>query len=107
MGTSCKMLAREDERDVEVTKVDQDDASQEMQLAMEDDCAKLVVGDCFVAVDNDEAEEYVDKKTEVLQAELEEWADKADKCQADMGELKTLLYAKFGKSINLEEDKEE
>merc|ERR1711934_611691 len=107
MGTSCKMLAREDERDLKKKLVELDNASQEMQLAMEDDAAKLVVGDCFVAVDNEEAEEYVDKKTEVLQAELDEGADKADKCQTEMGELKTVLYAKFGKSINLEEDKED
>ena len=64
---------------------------------------KLFLGECFVSVDEDQANNYVEKVVEEKQKEMEEKQDRLEKLEKDMKSYKTYLYAKFGSSINLEE----
>ena len=51
----------------------------------------------------DQANNYVEKVVEERQKEMEEKQDRLEKLEKDMKSYKTYLYAKFGSSINLEE----
>ena len=65
---------------------------------------KLFLGECFVTVDEDQGNNYVQKVAEEKQEELDAKTDQMDKLEAEMKNLKSYLYARFGSSINLEEN---
>ena len=69
------------------------------------DPLKLFVGECLVEVDEDAATQYQEKLMEEKQEELEQLTDHMDSIESELKKLKTFLYARFGNSINLEEDK--
>ena len=64
---------------------------------------KLFLGECFVTVDEDQANTYVQRLTEEKQEEIDSKQDKLDALMKEMKGYKSYLYAKFGSSINLEE----
>lgn len=45
----------------------------------------------------------LEKDTAELDSELEGLAGRAEECEREMKELKVVLYAKFGRAINLDE----
>ena len=55
---------------------------------------------------NEDAEEYVEKLKDLETAELATLEANKEEYESEMAELKTKLYAKFGKSINLEAKEE-
>ena len=69
------------------------------------DPLKLFIGECLVEVDEDAATQYQEKLCEEKQEELEALTDKLDETESELKGLKSFLYARFGQSINLEEDK--
>ena len=71
----------------------------------EDDGLKLFLGEAFVAVDEDAARNYVDKVNDEKQEELEKKQEEMEETENQMRDLKSYLYAKFGGSINLDEEK--
>ena len=71
----------------------------------EPDTLMLFLGEAFVAVDEDAARNYVEKVNEEKQEELEKKQEEMEDVEQHMRDLKSYLYAKFGNSINLEEDK--
>ena len=66
---------------------------------------KLFIGECMVEVDEDAATQYQEKLCEEKQEELDDMNDKLDEIESELKGLKSFLYARFGNSINLEEDK--
>jgi len=60
------------------------------------------IGDAFFHLPLDDVQQLLGKNTESIDQEIEELENKMDKNKDTMGELKVALYAKFGKSINLE-----
>ena len=52
----------------------------------------------------DEVQETLDKTKESCNEEVTKLEEKADEVKAQMSDLKTHLYAKFGNAINLEND---
>ena len=66
---------------------------------------KLFLGECFVAVEENQAGDYLEKLGEEKQADLEAKTEALDKLEEEMKNLKSHLYARFGTSINLDEDK--
>ena len=71
----------------------------------EEDALKLFLGEAFVAVDEDAARNYVEKVNEEKQEELDKKQEEKEEVETIMKDLKSHLYAKFGNSINLDEDK--
>ena len=71
----------------------------------EEDALKLFLGEALVSVDEDTARSYLEKLVDEKEEELNNKQDAMDKIEGEMKDLKSFLYAKFGNSINLDEDK--
>ena len=69
----------------------------------EDGALKLFLGESMVAVNDEAATAYVEQLQEEKQTELDEKQEKLEQMEVQMRDLKSYLYAKFGSSINLEE----
>ena len=80
------------------------DAGSMIEEAMGDPL-KLFIGECLVDVDEEAAQGYQEKLSEEKQEELEKLNDNLDEIESELKNLKSFLYARFGNSINLEEDK--
>lgn len=61
------------------------------------------VGEAFVHIPQPRALKRLEKEQKDLDSELEKLAGVVAQCEKEMKELKVLLYAKFGKAINLDE----
>ena len=128
------MLAKEDEVNVEVRKVDQEainefgrlnnrvselrdelklvekeltayeDAEEEVMLIDEGtEALKLTMGDCFLDVEEEDIESELERLKEIAQGKKDKYISEIATCESRQGELKTQLYGRFGKTINLEE----
>merc|ERR1711988_603182 len=80
-----------------------EDAQTEMML-LDDEDIKYAVGDTFSCFDTDSAGEMLEEEMAKMQKELEAQEAAMGGIEEEMKELKVTLYAKFGKSINLEEN---
>ena len=69
----------------------------------EEGALKLFLGEAMVCVDDEKATSYVEQLQEEKQNELDEKNEKLEQMEQSMRDLKSYLYAKFGSSINLEE----
>ncbi|KAI9481822.1 hypothetical protein LPJ79_003747 [Coemansia sp. RSA 1821] len=128
------LLQREEERNVEVTWEDQqqinqfsklnsrvehledeykkqkeekeylDDLAMELELADEDEPVFYKIGDAFVQLSLEKAQERLEHD----KGSIDEHVDKLDSqiasIQSEMDDLKKKLYGKFGKAINLEKN---
>eukprot|EP00048_Salpingoeca_helianthica_P015182 m.225519 g.225519 ORF g.225519 m.225519 type:complete len:138 (+) comp16709_c0_seq1:61-474(+) len=82
-----------------------EDASNELALAEE--TIKFKIGEVFVEMTSDEAEKYLAQTTESNAAAFARFEREKSQVEGQMSELKVQLYAKFGRSINLETDPED
>ena len=69
------------------------------------DPIKLFIGDALVDVDEEAGTNYVEKLIDEKQELLDKQTDELDAVDEDLKGLKSFLYARFGQSINLEENK--
>jgi len=60
------------------------------------------IGDCFVALPQPEVLEMLAASTESIDTEVQALEEKLAGIREQMQELKVALYARFGRSINLE-----
>lgn len=60
------------------------------------------IGDAFFHVKVEQAQEMLSTATEKLEEEVEGLEEKLGTTKEEMQELKVQLYARFGRSINLE-----
>eukprot|EP00052_Salpingoeca_macrocollata_P017969 m.147203 g.147203 ORF g.147203 m.147203 type:complete len:128 (-) comp20561_c4_seq3:23-406(-) len=127
------MLSKEDESDAPILREDQDrinkfartnmraeqmreelkelskqlevlaDVEAEMLMG-EEEGARVMVGEVFVAVSQDDASAMVAAQTAELTAQQKDMQGQLEKMEAELQDLKAQLYAKFGKSINLESE---
>jgi len=132
--SNIRLLKEEDEADVEVSWEDQqkintfsklnskfddleelynkskqekeylEDLSQELELSYDDEPMRYKIGDAYVHLTTEDAQARIAKDQEVADQQLEEVKTRIDDVTGKMSELKTHLYAKFGKAINLEKD---
>jgi len=64
---------------------------------------KLMIGESFLDVDTDTASNYITTETTKLKTLLTKYETELKNIETRQNELKKSLYARFGKSINLEE----
>lgn len=83
-------------------KEDLDDISSELELADEDDKIPYRVGDSFISLPLPEAQEMLSTNTTKIEEEVSVLEGKIATVREEMSELKVELYARFGRSINLE-----
>lgn len=78
-----------------------DDAATELMLA-EGGRVMLLVGEAFVEVSEEYANEYCEKKQEKIKETVEAYKKEESEILKRQEELKKQLYGRFGDSINLE-----
>ncbi|TAQ84102.1 hypothetical protein B7494_g7574 [Chlorociboria aeruginascens] len=83
-------------------KEDLDDVSNELELADEDDLIPYKIGDSFISLPLTEVQEMLSTSTERIGEDVERLEEKLTGVREEMSQLKVDLYARFGRSINLE-----
>jgi prefoldin subunit 4 len=73
-------------------------------MLADEEQTRFVVGGCFIHLENDDAEERLQSATDKTKEEIEQHEAELEELEGKMSKLKAVLYSKFGKSINLEED---
>ncbi|CAG8455548.1 11471_t:CDS:2 [Ambispora leptoticha] len=87
-----------------IEKESLEDLSSELELADDDELVKYKIGDAFITLPLQEAQERIERESELLTQELEKLKHEMDGYVEKMNQLKVSLYGKFGKAINLERD---
>ncbi|EAU84807.1 prefoldin [Coprinopsis cinerea okayama7 len=80
-----------------------DDLSPELELADEDEPVLYKIGDTFIHMRQSRALKRLEQDQAKIDEQVQALSTQADECETKMKELKVLLYAKFGKAINLDE----
>ncbi|KAF3766490.1 Prefoldin, subunit 4 [Cryphonectria parasitica EP155] len=83
-------------------KEELDDITMELELADEDDTIPYKIGDSFFHVTVAQAQEMLGTGTAKIEEDISEIEDKLNTAREEMSQLKVELYARFGRSINLE-----
>ncbi|KAK3827198.1 MAG: Prefoldin beta-like protein [Linnemannia elongata] len=81
-----------------------DDLAMELELADEDEPVRYRIGEAFVSLSLEAAQERISKTQEELDQEIEGLKSQMDEAVEKMDGLKKVLYARFGNAINLEKD---
>ncbi|KAF8149468.1 Prefoldin beta-like protein [Crassisporium funariophilum] len=80
-----------------------DDLTTELELADEDEAVLYKVGEAFLHMRQSLALKRLERDQASIDTRVAALATQADECETQMKELKVVLYAKFGKAINLDE----
>lgn len=83
-------------------KEELDDITMELELADEDDKIPYKIGDSFFHVTVSQAQEMLEASSTRIEEDVSQLEDKLSTAREEMTQLKVELYARFGKSINLE-----
>ncbi|RAH50211.1 tubulin-binding prefolding complex subunit GIM3 [Aspergillus brunneoviolaceus CBS 621.78] len=83
-------------------KEDLEEISTELELADEDDLVPYKIGDSFFHLPLEEAQSLLATSTEQIDAEVSKLEEKLGDLREELQQLKVALYARFGRSINLE-----
>ncbi|PSR85575.1 hypothetical protein BD289DRAFT_474268 [Coniella lustricola] len=90
-------------------KEELDDITMELELADEDDKIpstffhdRYKIGDSFFHVNVTQAQEMLSNDTTKIEEDISQLEDKLSTAREEMSQLKVELYARFGRSINLE-----
>ncbi|KAK6540123.1 hypothetical protein TWF694_008945 [Orbilia ellipsospora] len=78
------------------------DVSSELELSDDDDLVPYKIGDAFVSLRVEEVREMLENEIKEIDEEIEDLEGRVRDEKGKMDELKVQLYAKFGRSINLE-----
>lgn len=79
-----------------------DDAATELMMASGDPVL-LLIGESFFDTTEDDATEFCEEEVERMQSQLESLEQEESDILEQQAELKKVLYARFGKSIQLED----
>ncbi|XP_056005938.1 prefoldin subunit 4-like [Ostrea edulis] len=82
-----------------------EDAGDEM-LMVDDAIVPYQIGEVFVSLEVESANEMLEKAKENTQGEIKVLEQKCESIQTLLQDLKVKLYAKFGNNIKLEADEE-
>ncbi|KAI4201147.1 MAG: hypothetical protein LQ350_003462 [Teloschistes chrysophthalmus] len=83
-------------------KEDLEEISNELELADEDEKVSYKIGDAFVMLPLAEVQELLSNSSSKIEDSVSVTEDKLRSTREEMESLKVDLYARFGKSINLE-----
>ncbi|KAG1677947.1 hypothetical protein FOA52_001365 [Chlamydomonas sp. UWO 241] len=81
---------------------DLEDAENELMLS-DEETIKFIVGDCFVHLEKDSADDRLASITGDTKSEIADISKQIKGTQEQLAELKSVLYGKFKDTINLEE----
>ncbi|ODH46702.1 hypothetical protein GX48_07207 [Paracoccidioides brasiliensis] len=83
-------------------KEDLEEVSVELELADEDEKIPYKIGDSFISLPLSEAQSLLAASTEQIDEEVSKLEADLHDLRDEMQKLKVALYARFGRSINLE-----
>ncbi|KAK7710620.1 hypothetical protein SLS63_012894 [Diaporthe eres] len=90
------------EEELKKEKEELDDITMELELADEDDKIPYKIGDSFFHVTVSQAQGMLEASTTRIEEDVSQLEDKLSTAREEMTQLKVELYARFGRSINLE-----
>ncbi|XP_071038181.1 prefoldin subunit 4 [Parasteatoda tepidariorum] len=79
-----------------------EDAESELLMCADEEKTPFRIGDVFVFVTMDQAQEMLADKKESISEEAKVLKEQQESIKQTMSDLKVQLYAKFGNNINLE-----
>ncbi|MCJ1319532.1 hypothetical protein MMC15_004868 [Xylographa vitiligo] len=97
-----EMLLEDELKTKAKDKEDLEEISNELELADEDDKIPYKIGDSFISLPLPQVQELLSSSTEKIEAEVSTVEEKLSEIRDEMQQLKVDLYARFGRSINLE-----
>ncbi|EDN09616.1 predicted protein [Histoplasma mississippiense (nom. inval.)] len=83
-------------------KEDLEEVSMELELADEDEKIPYKIGDSFISLPLSEAQSLLTAATERIDDEVSKLEENLSDVRDELQQLKVALYARFGRSINLE-----
>jgi len=83
-------------------KEDLEEISTELELADEDELVPYKIGDSFMSVPLNEAQLLLEESSQEIEDDVSRLEEKLGEVRDEMKDLKAQLYARFGRSINLE-----
>ncbi|PYH95085.1 Prefoldin, subunit 4 [Aspergillus ellipticus CBS 707.79] len=83
-------------------KEDLEEISTELELADEDELVPYKIGDAFFHLPLEEAQALLSNSTDEIDTEVGKLEEKLGDLRDELQQLKVALYARFGRSINLE-----
>ncbi|ORY64130.1 Prefoldin subunit-domain-containing protein [Pseudomassariella vexata] len=83
-------------------KEELDDITMELELADEEDLVPYKIGDAFFHIPLEKAQEMLATSNAKIEEDVSALEDKMGTVRDEMTQLKVELYARFGRSINLE-----
>ncbi|KNG88602.1 prefoldin subunit 4 [Aspergillus nomiae NRRL 13137] len=83
-------------------KEDLEEISMELELADEDELVPYKIGDSFFQLPLADAQSLLSSSTEQIDSEVSGLEEKLSDLRDELQQLKVALYARFGRSINLE-----
>ncbi|KAK2792803.1 hypothetical protein FQN51_001562 [Onygenales sp. PD_10] len=83
-------------------KEDLEEISMELELADEDELVPYKMGDSFVSLPLEDAQSLLAASTEQIDEDVSKLEENMSELKDEMQKLKVALYARFGRSINLE-----
>ncbi|KAE8323450.1 Prefoldin subunit-domain-containing protein [Aspergillus sergii] len=83
-------------------KEDLEEISMELELADEDELVPYKIGDSFFQLPLADAQSLLSSSTEQIDSEVSGLEEKLNDLRDELQQLKVALYARFGRSINLE-----
>ncbi|THZ09300.1 Prefoldin, subunit 4 [Aureobasidium pullulans] len=87
---------------VQKEKEDLEEVSSELELADEDEKVSYKIGDSFFLLPLPEVQELLAASIEKIDSDVTAVEEKLSEFREEMQQLKTALYGRFGRSINLE-----
>ncbi|KAI9682748.1 MAG: Prefoldin subunit 4 [Trizodia sp. TS-e1964] len=83
-------------------KEDLEEIANELELADADELIPYKIGDSFISLPLPDVQMLLSKSTDRISLDISSLEEKIHGLKEDMQELKVALYARFGRSINLE-----
>jgi len=83
-------------------KEDLEEISTELELADEDELVPYKIGDSFISLSLPEAQSLLSASTEQIDQDVSKLEESLAELREELQQLKVALYARFGRSINLE-----
>jgi len=83
-------------------KEDLEEISTELELADEEELAPYKIGDSFISLSLPEAQSLLSASTEQIDQDVSKLEESLAELREELQQLKVALYARFGRSINLE-----
>ncbi|KAF9643172.1 Prefoldin subunit 4 [Thelephora ganbajun] len=80
-----------------------DDLSNELELGDEDELVIYKIGESFLHIPYNRALRLLERDKSSLNSQISDLSGRIEECEKEMQKLKTVLYAKFGSAINLDE----